>query len=205
MHSITDYKNPYDAILEFENKIAEYTGAPYCITTDCCTHAIEIAFRLRHNEVSVEFPAHTYLSVLMTMHKLQVTYTLTDEVWKEQYQFIGTNIYDSARLFKENMYVPNTIQCLSFGHTKPLQVGCGGCILTDDKDFYQHASKMRMDGRDIFQYNPWITQGEFELGFHYYMRPEECIKGINMLENKEFTEQEERFYNYPDCRKIVIK
>jgi dTDP-4-amino-4,6-dideoxygalactose transaminase len=204
MHSITDYSNPYDAILEFENKIAEYTGAPYCVTTDCCTHAIEIAFRLKHNGIRVKFPAHTYLSVLMTMHKLQATYILTDEVWREQYQFIGTNIYDSARLFKENMYIPNSLQCLSFGHTKPLQIGRGGCILTDDKDFYQVASKMRMDGRDIFQYNPWSTQGVFELGFHYYMRPEECIRGLNMLENREFTEQEERFYNYPDCRKIRI-
>ena len=204
MYSISDYKNPYDAILEFENKIAEYTGAPYCVTTDCCTHAIEIAFRLSYINTRVKFPAHTYLSVLMTMHKLQVMYILTDDVWKEQYQFIGTNIYDSARLFKENMYVPNTLQCLSFGNTKPLQIGRGGCILTDDKDFYQAASKMRMDGRDIFQYSPWATQNNFELGFHYYMRPEECVRGLNMLENREFTEQEEKFYNYPDCRKIRI-
>ena len=46
MKNIKDYSNPFDAIAEFENALADFTGAPYAITTDCCTHAIEIVFRL---------------------------------------------------------------------------------------------------------------------------------------------------------------
>jgi dTDP-4-amino-4,6-dideoxygalactose transaminase len=200
---VKDYKNPYNSILHFEKIISEYTGAPYCITTDCCTHAIEIAFRLSDFK-SVKFPAKTYLSVLMTMHKLGVNYELTDTKWRNEYNFIGTNIWDSARMFEPNMYKQGQIQCLSFGHTKPLQIGRGGCILTDDINFYKAASKMRMDGRDIFTYNPWSAQSEFELGFHYYMRPEECVRGINLFTKNEITPQEEKFYNYPDCREIKI-
>ena len=30
----------------FESKLAEFTGAPYVVTTDCCTHAIELCLRL---------------------------------------------------------------------------------------------------------------------------------------------------------------
>ena len=50
-----------------------------------------------------------------------------------------------------------------------------------------------------------IDQEEFEVGYHYYMRPEECVTGINLLTSNTFTEQIDQFYNYPDCRKIIIK
>lgn len=205
MISIKDYLNPFDAVRDFEHAVAHYTGAPYCVTTDSCTHAIEIAFRLTHNQSTVRFPAHTYLSVLMTMEKLSVPYELTAELWSGEYQFQETNIWDSARCFERHMYKDNQIQCISFGRTKPLEIGRGGCILTDNRDFYLAASRMRMDGRDIFRYKPWADQGEFEVGYHYYMKPEDCITGLNLLLNKQFTAQVSEFYNYPDCREIIIK
>ena len=34
-----------DKISEFEKALAKYTGAPYAIMTDCCTHAIEMCLR----------------------------------------------------------------------------------------------------------------------------------------------------------------
>ena len=64
---------------------------------------------------------------------------------------------------------------------------------------------MRYDGRDIFEHAPWSTQEEFEVGYHYYMKPEDCVRGINFLEEKKFTEQVDRYYDYPDCRSIKIK
>lgn len=203
MKTLLDFKNPFDAILEFEQKIADYTGAPYCVTTDCCTHAIEIAFRL--NPVKyVKFPAYTYLSVPMTMHKLGIQYHLTDTKWKDYYQFDNSNVWDCARYFRENMYVPGSIQCISFGMSKPLQIGLGGCLLTDDLDLYHRASRMRYDGRDIFTYIPWTTQKEFSVGYHYYLRPEECVIGLNLLEEKKFTPQLDKYFSYPDCREITI-
>jgi dTDP-4-amino-4,6-dideoxygalactose transaminase len=61
------------------------------------------------------------------------------------------------------MYVPDSIQCISFGRTKPLELGHGGCILTDNKELYERASRMRYDGREIFKYTPWDSQIEFEV------------------------------------------
>lgn len=205
MVKIEDYQQPFNAIRDFEIAVADYTGAPYCVSTDSCTHAIEIAFRLAHNSDPVSFPAKTYLSVLMTFHKLGIKYKLVDQEWKGGYRFQGSNIWDCARMFDKNMYEPGTIQCLSFGRTKPLQVGAGGCILTDNKELFERASRMRYDGRDLFAYDIWADQTYFEVGYHYYMRPEECVKGLNLLHKKEFIPQLDRYYNYPDCRAVNIK
>jgi dTDP-4-amino-4,6-dideoxygalactose transaminase len=204
MITLNDYADAFDAIKDFESAVAKFTGAPYCITTDCCSHAIEIAFRLAHNGTEVSFPARTYLSVLMTMHKVGVKYKLEDVAWRDSYVFQGTNIWDCARYFKKDMYKPGSIQCVSFGRTKPLEIGRGGCILTDDKELYQRASRMRYDGRDIFEYLPWGTQEKFEVGYHYYLRPEECVKGLNLLNEGKFIEQIDKYYDYPDCREITI-
>ena len=205
MKTLSDYKDAFLAIKEFEQAIADFAGAPYCVTTDCCTHAIEIAFRLAHNGSPVKFPAKTYLSVLMTMHKVGVKYTLEDRHWRDYYVFEGSKIWDCARYFKKDMYVPGAVQCVSFGRTKPLEIGRGGCILTDDAELYQRASRMRYDGRDIFQFLPWGNQQEFEVGYHYYLRPEECVRGLNLLEQGNLIEQIDKFYDYPDCREITIR
>lgn len=204
MIELKDFKNPFQAILEFEQAICNYTGAPYCVTTDCCTHAIEIAFRLTHDRSPVSFPGKTYLSVPMTMHKLGIKYNLTDDQWRGCYQFVGSCIWDYARKFELGMYVPNTIQCISFGMSKPLQIGLGGCILTDSVELYEEASRMRYDGRDIFKHSPWPEQKIFRVGYHYYLRPEECIVGLNLLEEKKFTPQLDKHFDYPDCRTIKI-
>ena len=205
MITIADYSDPFQSILDFEREVAKFTGAPYCITTDCCSHAIEIAFRLRHDGGAISFPARTYLSVLMTMQQLKIPYILLDKEWRGFYQFEGTDIWDYAREFSPGMYQPGTIQCVSFGTTKPLQIGRGGCILTDDADLYAEASRMRYDGRDVFGYSPWVKQKRFKIGYHYYLRPEECITGLNLLAEKKFTEQIESYYDrYPDCREIII-
>jgi dTDP-4-amino-4,6-dideoxygalactose transaminase len=204
MKTLKDYTNPFQAILDFEYAISTYTGAPYCVTTDCCTHAIEIAFRLAHDNSPVSFPARTYLSVPMTMHKLGINYELTDEIWRGSYQFKGSKIWDCARQFEPNMYKPSSVQCISFGMSKPLQIGLGGCLLTDDKNLYEQASRMRYDGRDIFNYSPWISQKEFTVGYHYYLRPEECVIGLNLLEERKFTPQLDKHFDYPTCKEILI-
>ena len=70
----------FDTILKFEQALAEYTGAPYAIMTDCCTHAIEMCMRYKRVK-RVQFTAYTYLSVPMTMHKLGIEYELVPEKW----------------------------------------------------------------------------------------------------------------------------
>jgi dTDP-4-amino-4,6-dideoxygalactose transaminase len=36
----------FEKIVEFESALAKFTGAPYAVMTDCCTHAIELCSTL---------------------------------------------------------------------------------------------------------------------------------------------------------------
>ena len=36
----------FSTLFEFEQALADYTGAPYAVATDCCTHAIELCLRM---------------------------------------------------------------------------------------------------------------------------------------------------------------
>lgn len=193
----------FEKIKLFEEKISNFTKAPYVVTTDCCTHAIELCLIL-DNIKSCSFTAFTYLSVLQTMHKISIDYTLLDEQWIGEYQFHKTRIWDSARRFEPNMFRNGQLQCLSFGYSKPLDIGRGGAILTDSYEDYKALSKMRYDGRDL-NIVPWISQTDFCQGYHYKLNPEECVKGIKKLKKykikKDFTP---KFVEYPDCRKVLI-
>jgi len=190
----------FEKITEFESALAEFTGAPYAVMTDCCTHAIELCLRY-DNIQRVTFPAHTYLSIPMTMHKLDITYNYTDKLWAGEYQFIGTRIWDSARLLKQGMYRPGQLQCLSFGHGKPLEIGRGGAVLTDDVDVYTALKHQCYDGRDL-SITPWEQQKIFKIGYHYKPTIEEAVKGLELLPA---VDQTTKYHEYPDLRNIIIK
>jgi len=196
----------FDDIKRFEIALAEYTGAPYAIMTDCCTHAIELC--LRYDKVrGLKMTPFTYLSIPMTMHKLGIDYVYLDEeeqTWVGEYQFRYTRIWDSARRFEKDMYRPGQMQCLSFGHTKPLHIGRGGAILLDSKKAYDEIICMRYDGRDL-NTSPWEDQKEFKIGYHYKPTPEEAVQGVALLQGiKEFPVTP-KFVQYPDLRNITIK
>lgn len=193
----------FQPILDFERQLARYTGAPYAVTTDRCTHAIEIALRILKPTKPIVFTAYTYVSVVMTMHKLGLQYELVDKKWHHKYQFENTNIWDCARMLERNMFQPGEIQCLSFGRSKPLELGIGGAILTDNKAIYELASRMRYDGRSLFEYERWSDQKVWNLGLHYYLAPELCEQAGELLVHEQFIDQTDK-YNYPDCRELII-
>ena len=189
----------FDTILKFEQELAAYTGAPYAIMTDCCTHAIELC--LRHKKViKVQFTAFTYLSIPMTMHKLGIEYDLVPEKWTGEYRFYGTDIWDSARRLEPGMYRPGQMQCLSFGHSKPIQLGGGGAILLDNKEDYGILLQRRYDGRDL-TITPWESQETFIVGYHYRPTIEMAALGLEKLNGFVGAVQS---VTYPDCRKITI-
>jgi hypothetical protein len=136
----------------------------------------------------------------MTMHKLGIIYNYTDKLWTGEYQFIGTRIWDSARLLKQNMYRPEQLQCLSFGYDKPLSIGRGGAVLTDDVEVYDTLKQQCYDGRDL-SVSPWEQQKIFKVGYHYKPTIEEAIKGLELLPN---IDQEPKYKEYPDLRNITI-
>jgi dTDP-4-amino-4,6-dideoxygalactose transaminase len=192
-------------IHRFEVALAEFTGAPYAIMTDCCTHAIELC--LRYDSVkNCSFTPYTYLSIPMTMRKLGIEYTYnfeTEQTWVGEYAFGLTRIWDSARRLEENMYVPGTMKCLSFGHTKPLHIGRGGAILLDDETAYHDIIRMRYDGRDL-NTKPWETQGTFKVGYHYKPTPEEAVQGLALLNGIKELKPKPIYVEYPDLRNITI-
>ena len=189
----------FEKITEFELALAKFTGAPYAVMTDCCTHAIELCLRFdRVKRCSI--PARTYLSVPMIMHKLGIEYAYQEHDWLGEYQFIGTRIWDSARLLKQGMYRAGMLQCLSFGHSKPLEIGRGGAILTDDVEIHDTLKQQRYDGRDL-TISPWENQKIFRVGYHYRPTIEEAVRALELLPN---IDQEPKYKEYPDLREIII-
>ena len=192
------------SVEKFESRLAKFTGAPYVVSTDCCTHAIELCFRLLEIK-TCRFSAHTYISVPMTMKLLGVDYELSMTPWKEEYQFLGTPVWDSARCLKPNMYRQRQYQCLSFGHSKPLDNVRGGAILLDNEEHYKQLKIMSYDGRDP-THERWADQKVFTQGFHYMMRYEECESATRLLEEYISAGDYEHTYKpYPDVSEIQIK
>ena len=66
----------FNTLFEFEEAVAKYTGAPYVVVTDGCTHALELCFRLDRITYT-EFTAFTYLSIPQLMKQLGISYQLT--------------------------------------------------------------------------------------------------------------------------------
>jgi len=189
----------FDALFEFERALSEYTGAPYVVVTDCCTHAIELCMRFDRVQ-HCNFSAYTYISVPMIMHRLGIAYEMLDQTWQGEYQFYDTRIWDSARRLERDMYREGQMQCLSFGHSKPLQLGRCGAILLDDVEAWDQISHMRSDGRDLLV-QPWPAQQVFRVGYHYCPTLEICELGIRALLTHQAQSQA---VEYPDCRNIKI-
>ena len=189
----------FQTLFDFESALAEFTGAPYAVVTDGCTHAIELCFRLDRITYT-EFTAFTYISIPQLMRELNVRYKMKTDYWNFQgeYSFGYTNIWDSARLLKPGMYRQGMKQCLSFGHGKPLQLGKGGAILLDNEWEYRELSKMRSDGRDL-RISPWQDQKTFGEGYHYCPTLETCALGIEKLPS---VDPIPTLQDYPDLRTI---
>jgi len=192
----------FDKILQFEQELAAFTGAPYVIMTDCCTHAIELCLRYDRVKEVVMTP-YTYLSIPMTMHKLGIKYYYREEEWTGEYQFHGTRIWDSARRLELGMYRSGTMQCLSFGHGKPLHIGHGGAILLDDKKAYETILRQRYDGRDL-TVAPWQDQKTFHVGYHYKPSIEDAVQGIALLQGVKEHNLKPIYVAYPDLRELEI-
>lgn len=191
----------YNTITKFEQSLAEFTGAQYVVATDCCTHAIELCFRLLDIK-SCSLPAHTYLSVPQTLRLLGVDYRFVFDTWLGEYHFKETSVWDSARMLRPKMYRPGQYQCLSFGPGKPLDNTRGGAILLDNKEHYWKLKKMSNDGRDL-SVARWEDQKSFEQGYHYMMRIEEAESAmVKLQEYQDRGKFAPEYKSYPDCREI---
>lgn len=169
----------FQAVTEFENKLAQFFGSPYAIAIDCCTHGVELSLRYTKAQV-IEVPKHTYLSIPFLAHKLNIELKWKDDNWRDYY-YLTDKVIDAAVLWKKDSYIPGTYMSISFQYQKHLSLGRGGVILTDNKIAAEELKKMSYDGR--LPNIPWREQNIPSVGYHYYMTPETAQLGLSKLEN----------------------
>ncbi len=194
-----DYYNNNDFVELFEQRLCEYTGAPYAVAVDRCTNAILLSLEYygkRRQRVTV--PRHTYLSVPMTLINYGYNVWFRFEEWSGHYQLGNTNVYDYAVQFQKNMYVPGQVQCVSFQQKKRLAIGKGGAILLDNKEMYEKLKRMRHDGRDSSKPVAHERPEDIIMGYHMYMSPDEAARGTLLLNQLTSPYIPGTFKDYPD-------
>ena len=192
----------FQSVIEFENEISKFYGAPHGIAIDSCTHAIELC--LRYKEVKkFTVPPNTYPSIPNLAKKIGIEFEWKEEDWEDYYYLGETDIIDAAVLWKKDSYIPETFMCLSFQFQKHLSLGRGGMILTDDKDARDELKRMSYDGRDPDI--PWRDQDISTRGYHYYMTPETAELGLKRLSKAIETEPRKWVIeDWPDLRDMEI-
>jgi dTDP-4-amino-4,6-dideoxygalactose transaminase len=167
--------SPWKIVEMFEENVAEYCGSKYAVAVDNCTDALLMCCQhLNVKEATV--PAKTYLSVPQSIINAGGTVKIRDYSWKGIYQLEPHPIYDAAKRFTSNMYIPGTYMCLSFHHKKTLKIGKGGMILTDNKEAVDWFKKCRYEGRDHVADDIGIC------GWNAYMTPEQAARGLTLLQ-----------------------
>ena len=188
-----------DIVTEFEKGIADFFGAPYAVSTDSCTHAVELCMIYKNLKMAT-VPKQTYLSIPMTVHKVGATVGWTDTKWEEYYH-LGKDIYDAAVLWRKDSYVSQSFMCVSFQYRKHLSLGRGGAILLDNKEAYDTLIKMGYDGRS--RDARWADQDVEMMGYHYYMTPETAQLGLDKLEDaKSKVAKVWTYKDYPNLTKM---
>ena len=178
----------WNTVLEFEKTIAEHCGSKYALACDSNSNALRLVLNfLNICSTDITIPKNTYVSVPNQIILSGNKPIFKDIEWLGYYRLGGTPIVDSATLFGKNIYLKDSYQILSFHFKKILNIGKGGMILTNDKDFVDWARPMIYDGRHI---DKMYTEDEFEcIGWHMYMTPEEAYRGLQIFNDKLKDEQ----------------
>lgn len=191
----------YKVTEEFERELARYTGAPYVVTVDNASNAIFLS--LYYEKVkgkTVTIPARTYPSVpceiIHAGGKVEFEQVAGKKI-KGAYQLKPTRVWDSALRFTANMYMPNTLMCISFtGPYKHFKLSKGGAILTDDYRAYLWFKRARYSGRRECSYH----DDNFDmLGWNFYMMPELAARGLLLM--NQFYDEEGHGIALPDLER----
>ena len=175
--------NPFEVVRSFERALCDYTGAPYAVTTTSCTMALLLAVACMREKLwggnplhKISIPRRTYVSVPMSIIHAGCYPIFRDEDWLGSYQLMPLPIWDCARLFTSGMFVPNTMQCVSFHWSKTLGIQQGGAILHDNPFADEWLRRARFDGR---REGVPPKADDFDLiGWHCYMAPETAAAGL---------------------------
>lgn len=197
--------NPYKIVQMFEEEIALYTGAPFAVSIDSCTNALFLTcLYLKVKEVTI--PSQTYLSVPMSIIQAggDVIFDKRPQTnhWSGMYQLSPYPIYDAAKRFTSNMYLPGTYMCLSFHIKKKLGIGKGGMILTDNPEAVEWFKRARYEGRSEKFYK---EDDISSFGWNMYMTPQEAAQGLCLLQNyPENNDDQGELNGYRDLTEFTI-
>lgn len=193
----------------FERKLAAFAGSRYAVAVDCCTHAMELAFRLQMDKVElmqgdpITMPEHTYISAYFMLLGLGLKVKMENFAWSGIYNFRGSRVFDGAVRWKQNMFVgDDALQCLSFQIKKRIPIGRGGCILLNDEEEYKWLKRASYDGRDLN--TPYDSPGHVGFaGKHYYMTPEDAARGIILMDAIKTEGDSATDKNYPSIIQML--
>lgn len=195
-------KNPFQVVKDFEEALAEYTGAPYVVTTESCTSALLLCCAY-HSVTQVTIPSNTYPSVPCSIIHAggSVVFDETKNRWSGVYKLEPYNIWDSAKRLTSNMYIPGSEMCLSFHGKKLLPIGRGGAILTDDVAAATWFKQARFDGRHEVP----LAEDKIDMvGYNCYLTPEQAARGLLLLSFLPKHNDDMPFEQYPNLREAGI-
>jgi dTDP-4-amino-4,6-dideoxygalactose transaminase len=206
----------YKVTEEFEQKLADYTGARFAVTVDNMSNALFLAlYYENHVKKSIKggvvgCPSRTYPSVpCEIIHAgLKIKWEKVEgETLKGAYNLTNSNVWDSALTFTADMYVPDSHMCVSFtGPYKHFKLSKGGAILTDNYKAYTWFKRARYSGRRECSYH----EDNFDmLGWNFYMMPELAARGLLLMGqfyNIDGTKKqnEDLELPYPDLSKFKV-
>lgn len=194
--------NPYKIVRMFEEEVAEYTGAPYAVSVDSCTNALFLCLKYLNAE-EVVVPRKTYLSVPQSVLHSGAKLKFSNEDWQGIYQLKPYPIWDSAKRFTSQMYIPGNYMCLSFHIKKHIKIGKGGMILTDNKDAVEWFKKARYEGRS----EKFYKEDDIDmLGWNMYMTPQQAAHGLALMQNvpEKNPDLDEHGNGYRDLKEFTI-
>ncbi len=201
--------NPFAVVEQFEEAIAEFSGAKFCVSTSTGTAAIFLCLQWLKSRgdlpASIGIPAHTFISVPMAILQAGASVRFVNYPWMGVYRLLPLNLTDGALRFRRGMYAEakrgaEGLHCLSFQARKSLPIGEGGAILTDDEDARDWLRAARYCGRRAPHYR---IEDVNMLGWNCYMTPEKAARGLHLLEYAGDGEPD-LVVDYPDLRLAPI-
>jgi dTDP-4-amino-4,6-dideoxygalactose transaminase len=184
--------NAYGVVEQFEARVADQFGLKYGVAVDCCTSGIFLSMKYRQTTEKCSglhaayLPSLTYISVPFAVMDAGVTPIFTQVCWSTYYSIRPWGLIDAAKLWRharDATSIPEhrmALWCVSFHIKKPIPIGRGGMILTDDAKAVEWLRRARYDGRraDV----PLQFDDIAERGWHRYMTPEQAARGMALMD-----------------------
>jgi dTDP-4-amino-4,6-dideoxygalactose transaminase len=204
----------FQVVKDFERELCRYTGSKYAVTCTSCTSALLIACAYFKNVIeeidqqctvcldALSIPKLTYVGVPQSIIHAGYKVQFHDRPWSGCYQIEPLPVWDYARRFTSDMYIPGTYQCVSFHPTKILGLrGYGGAILHDDEWADEWLRRARFDGR---KEGVEPKYDNFTKGWHCYMSPQTAGEGLRKLASLNKYNMDLPNSDYPDLSRCEV-